>query len=344
MPTLPPSSVSPNAAATAARASGQPSDQTARFSTSGGPSQGWAQGPPTESVAELLRTLELMINGRLDGVLHGNHQGLTPGHGSEPGESRLYQPGDDVRRIDWNITARTNETYVREQIADRDLTAWLVVDASATMQFGTVTNDKAQTATAAAACIGFLTARNQNRLGAILVAGPAIHVIPPRTGANQVRAVLSTLTDPPESEGLGQADLAGALDRVGALAKRRGFIAVISDFVGDDWGDALGRLSMRHDLLAITVHDPREYDVPPIGLVEVVDPATGATREVRVTTKVQQRFAKAAAAERERRTAELGRSGADVIELMTDGDWLGTIVQHTQRKKVQSVRGDGIDR
>jgi len=339
MPTLHPSSVSPTAAATAARASGQ-----STLFTAGGASQGWAQGPPTESVAELLRTLELTINGRLDGVLHGNHQGLTPGHGSEPGESRLYQPGDDVRRIDWSITARTNETYVREQIADRDLTAWLVVDASATMQFGTVANDKAQTATAAAACIGFLTARNQNRLGAVLVAGPAIHVIPPRAGANQVRAVLSTLTGPPASEGLGPADLAGALDRVGALAKRRGFVAVISDFAGDDWGDALGRLSMRHDLLAITVHDPREYDVPPIGLVEVADPATGATREVRVTAKVQQRFADAAATERGRRTAALGRSGADVIELLTDDDWLGAIVQHTRRKRVQSVRGDGIDR
>jgi uncharacterized protein (DUF58 family) len=333
MTTLGPASVSPSAAATAAA--------TGWSSTVG---QGWAAGPPTETVAELLRTLELTINGRLDGVLHGNHQGLTPGHGSEPGESRLYQPGDDVRRIDWNITARTRETHVREQIADRDLTAWIVADVSATMQFGTVVDDKAQTATAAAACIGFLTARNQNRLGAVLVAGPSIHVIPPRAGANQVRAVLSTLSSPPASEGLGHADLAGALDRVGAIASRRGFVAVISDFAGDAWQPSLARLSLRHDLLAITVHDPREYDVPPIGLVDVVDPSTGAVREVRVTAKVQQRFAAAAAEERERRDTALGRSGADVIELSTDGDWLGTIVQHTRRKRVQAVRGDGIKR
>ena len=176
------------------------------------------------------------------------------------------------------------------------------------------------------------------------MAGPAIHVIPPRAGANQVRAVLSTLAGPPPSEGLGAADLAGALDHVGALAKRRGFVAVISDFSGDQWSDALGRLSMRHDLLAITVHDPREYDVPPIGLVDVMDPATGVSREVRVTAKVQKRFAEAAAAERSKRTDTLGRSGADVIELLTDGDWLGTIVEHTRRKKAQSVRGDGIGR
>ena len=337
MVTLGPASVSPTAAATAEESTG--------FGRSGrGTTTGWAAGPPTESVAELLRTLELTINGRLDGVLHGNHQGLTPGHGSEPGESRLYQPGDDVRRIDWNITARTRETHVREQIADRDLTAWLVVDVSATMQFGTVTNDKAQTATAAAACIGFLTARNQNRLGAVLVAGPSIHVIPPRSGANQVRAVLSTLSDPPDSEGLGHADLAGALDRVGAIAHRRGFVAVISDFAGDAWQRPLARLSLRHDLLAITVRDPREYDVPPIGLVDVLDPSSGVVREVRVTAKVQERFAAAAAEERGRRDDALARSGADVIELSTDGDWLAAIVQHTQRKRVQAVRGDEIRR
>jgi len=307
-------------------------------------SAGWAQGPPTDTVAELLRMLELTISRRLDGVLHGNYQGLTPGHGSEPGESRQYQPGDDVRRIDWNVTARTNETYVREQIADHDLTAWLVVDTSATMRFGTVTNSKSETAMATAAAIGFLTARNQNRLGAVLIAGPNIHVVPPRSGKNQVRAILSTIADPPNSEGAGRADVAGALNRVGGLAKRRGFVAVISDFAGDAWADALGRLSLRHDLLAVTVHDPREYDVPPIGLVEIVDPASGTTREVRVTAAVQRRFAEAAAAARSERLENLNRTGADVIELSTDSDWLGSVVAHVQRRRTQAVRGGVLRR
>jgi uncharacterized protein (DUF58 family) len=331
--TLGPASVSP-AAAAQATGFGGPSTRTTS----------WASGPPTETVAELLRTLELTITGRLDGVLHGQYQGLTPGHGSEPGEARLYQPGDDVRRIDWNVTARTRETHVREQIADRDLTAWLVVDASATMHFGTTANDKAQVAMAAAASIGFLTARNQNRLGACLVAGPSIHVVPPRAGSNQVRAILSLISAPPDSEGRGRADLAGAMDRVGAIASRRGFVAVVSDFGGDAWQPALARLSLRHDLLAITVHDPREYDVPPIGLVEMSDPATGATREVRITPKVRQRFLEAAREQRQSRADALARSGADVIELSTDGDWLGAIVEHTRRRRVQAVRGEGIRR
>ena len=190
----------------------------------------WPAGPPTEQVAELVRGLELTINRRLDGALHGNHQGITPGHGSEPGEARLYQPGDDVRRIDWNVTARTTETHVREQIADRDLEAWLVVDASAAMRFGTSVADKAQAALVAAATVGFLTARNQNRLGAVLVAGPHIKVMPPRFGRDQVRAMLSNAATPPASEGLGRADLAAALDRVAVVSRRRGFVAVVSDF------------------------------------------------------------------------------------------------------------------
>lgn len=303
------------------------------------PRRGWVQGPTPDTVAERLRSLELMINRRLDGVLHGNHQGLTPGHGSEPGESRQYQPGDDVRRIDWNVTARTNETYVREQIADRDLLAWLVIDVSATMDFGTQANDKAQTAMAAAATVGFLTARAQNRLGAVLVAGPVIRVMQPLAGKNQVRAILSSLASPPPAEGAGPADLAGALDRIGAIATRRGFVAVISDFAGDAWIDPLGRTGLRHEVLAIPISDPRESDVPPIGLVQLVDPATGQTREIRVTKKVQRLYAEAAAEVREQRLAGFRRAHAEVIELSTSGDWLGTIVQHVQRKRVQAVRG-----
>lgn len=306
--------------------------------------RGWVRGPTPDTVAEHLRSLELMITRRLDGVLHGNHQGLTPGHGSEPGESRQYQPGDDVRRIDWNVTARTNETYVREQIADRDLLAWLVVDVSATMDFGTQANDKAQTAMAAAATVGFLTARAQNRLGAVLVAGPRIHVLPPRAGQNQVRAILTSLASAPPSEGAGRADLAGALDRVGAIAKRRGFVAVVSDFAGDAWVESLGRTALRHELLGLVVSDPREYDVPPIGLVEVVDPATGRSREVRVTAKVQRRFAVAAADERTRRLAGLRRAHAEIVELSTADDWLASIIKHVQRKRVQAVRGGVMPR
>ena len=295
-------------------------------------------------MAEMLRTLEVTINRRLDGVLHGNHQGLTPGHGSEPGEARLYQPGDDVRRIDWNVTARTQHTHIRELIADRDLEAWLVVDASAAMRFGTEHNQKAQIALAAAAAVGFLTARNQNRLGAILVAGPDLHTVPPRGGRTQVQAILAKIAAPAPSEGRGRANLAGAIDRVGALSKRRGFVAVIADFVGSAWVDPLARLGLRHDLLAISVSDPRELDIPPIGLVEMVDPATGVAREVRVTASVQRRFAELASKRTDERRSGLRHAGCELIELSTGDDWLGAIVSHVHRRRRQAVRGDTLRR
>jgi uncharacterized protein (DUF58 family) len=298
----------------------------------------WPSGPTSPAVAEVLRALELKVNRRLDGILHGNYQGLTPGHGSEPGEARLYAPGDDVRRIDWNVTARTQETHVREQIADRDLEAWLVVDTSAAMHFGTIRDEKASIALAAAGCVGFLTSRNQNRVGAVLVAGPHLKVIPPRGGRDQVRAILTAIADPPPSEGLGRADLAAALQRVGVICKRRGFAAVIADFVGTDWVDAMRRLGVRHDLLAITVDDPRELDIPPIGLVELVDPATGRQREVHVTAEVQRRYAAAAALRAEDRAAALRSAGADVIALSTDGDWMSTIANHLQHRRRQVLR------
>ncbi len=302
----------------------------------------WPAGPPTEAVIELVRSLEITISRRVDGTLHGNYQGITPGHGSEPGESRVYQPGDDVRRIDWNVTARTQQTHVREQIADRDIEGWLVVDTSAAMRFGTTTAEKAQIALAATACVGFLTVRNRNRIGAVLVAGPHLKVMPPRTGRDQVRAILTAVGTPPPTEHLGPADLAGALERVARLSRRRGFVTVVADFaVGPDgaaaWADPLTRLGVRHDLLAIPVHDRRERDVPPVGIVELVDPATGRRREVRVTADVQRRYAAAAAAAAAARLSLLRRAGADVIELDTESDWLGTIIQHVRRRRVQAV-------
>lgn len=295
----------------------------------------WPNGPTPASIAELLRSLEFAINRRLDGRLHGQHQGITPGHGSEPGESRTYQPGDDVRRIDWNVTARTRELHVRDQIADHDLEAWLVVDVSAAMHFGTQHSTKAQIALAAAATVGFLTARNQNRLGSVLVAGPHVRVTPPRLGRDNVRAILQAVADSPDTEKLGRGDLPEALRRVGALSKRRGFVCVISDFAGTDWSSPMSALAMRHDLLAIGIVDPREFDVPPVGLVTFSDPSTGATREVMVTGHVQRRFADLAAKGRVEREQTVRASGGDWLELSTDGDWLSEIAAHVRRRRLR---------
>ena len=300
----------------------------------------WPSGPPTDALAEMLRTLELTVTRKLDGFLHGQHQGITPGHGSDPGESRLYQIGDDPRRIDWNVTARTRELHVRDQIADRDLEGWMVIDVSAPMRFTTVGPEKASLALGAAAAVGFLTARNQNRLGAVLVAGPEMKTFPPRPGRPQVRAILHSLAMPPDSKGRGRADLAGALSRVGALSRRRGFVTVISDFLAKEWERPLGALAQRNDVLAVEVVDPRELDVPAVGYVTLADPATGNVREVRMTADLQQRYRNAAAEQREATRAAIRSAGADYLLLRTDGDWVGDLVHHVRRRKVQ-VAGVG---
>ena len=305
----------------------------------------WPTGPPTDALAEMLRSLELTVTRKLDGFLHGQHQGITPGQGTEIGESRLYQVGDDVRRIDWNVTARTRELFVRDQIADRDLEGWLVVDVSAPMRFTTVGPQKASLALGAAASIGFLTARNQNRLGAVLVAGHELKTFPPRPGRPQVRAILHAIGMPPDATGQGAADLTGALRRVGAVSRRRGFVTVISDFLApreepDGWQRSLGALAMRNDVLCVEVLDPRELDLPAVGYVALQDPATGRVREVQMTETLRTRYAEAAAQQRVAIRDTIRRAGADHLLLRTDEDWVNALIQHVRRRKVQ-VAGVG---
>jgi uncharacterized protein (DUF58 family) len=287
-------------------------------------------GVPEHRVAELVRRLELTITRKLDGILHGHHQGITPGHGSEPGESRLYQAGDDVRRIDWNVTARTQELHVRELIADRDLEAWLAVDLSASMAFGTALAEKRVIAANAVAAVGFLTARAQNRVGAVLASGPTRRAFPPRTGRDQLRAILATVATMPAPEGAGRTDLGALCSDVGGRARRRGFVCVISDFLADGWARPLGALATRHDVLAVEILDPRELELPDAGFLTLADPATGEVTDVRLTPAVRRRYAAATADQRDRIRRDILGAGAQHLRLRTDRDWLADVVRHVQ--------------
>src|SRR6476659_9998383 len=174
---------------------------------------------------EVLRRLELSVNHKLDGMLHGEYQGLVPGHGSELGETRGYKAGDDVRRIDWNVTARMQEPHVRETIADRELEAWVVIDFSPSLDFGTAYCEKRDLAVSAAAAIGFLTARSGNRFGAVIVGHDGPVTIPARGGRTQLLAVLHRMITTPRSE-QGATDFGGGLDRLAMSTRRRGLAVV----------------------------------------------------------------------------------------------------------------------
>lgn len=292
---------------------------------------------------EILRRLELDVTYRLDGLLHGDHRGLVPGHGSELGETRRYAPGDDVRRIDWNVSARLSEPHIRQTIAERELQTWLVVDRSARLDFGSVKHEKRDLALAAAAAVGFLTNRDGNRIGALLTGRGELQTIPAKSSRKHLLRILHQLADSPRGDGGGVTDLGEALARVGMLAKRRGLIAVISDFrVGTGWVDAIRVLSTKHDVLAIEVVDPLELELPNVGLLTVADPATGEIREIATNkASVRDHYANQAAARRQQLVNDLRMARVDHLELHTDQDWLGDVVAFigARRSRMAALAG-----
>ncbi|MGF6884547.1 uncharacterized protein (DUF58 family) [Nocardia sp. GAS34] len=281
-----------------------------------------------------LRTLELTVRRRLDGVLHGDHLGLIPGPGSEPGDARLYQPGDDVRQMDWSVTARTTHPHVRQMIADRELETWLVIDLSASLDFGTGGCQKRDLVVAASAAVTHLTSGGGNRIGAIVATGEQLVRIPARSGRVHAQAMLRRIaTTPHASDGV-RGDLRGAIESLRRPQRKRGLAVVISDFLGDiDWQRSLRAISGRHDLLGVEVLDPLDLSLPDVGDVVLHDPETGHTREFSVTPALRTDFARAAQAHREQVEEELRSCGAPVMALRTDRDWIADVVRFVSARR-----------
>ena len=284
---------------------------------------------PGSSTGVLLRRLELTVRRRLDGLLQGDHLGLVPGSGSEAGDSRTYHPGDDVRRMDWPVTARTQMPHVRETVADRELETWVVLDLSASLDFGTAACEKRDLAIAGLAAVSHLTVRGGNRLGAVVTTGERVDRYPARPGRLAADRLLRSVVETPRATGGRRGDLAAALESLRRPPRRRGLVVVVSDFLGDaDWERPLRGLSARHDLLAIEVVDPRELELADVGLLTVVDPESGQTLEVPTgNADVRRRFAEGAAAQRREIAAALRRTGAGHLRLQTDRDWLADVVR-----------------
>jgi uncharacterized protein (DUF58 family) len=285
-----------------------------------------------------LRTLELTVRRRLDGLLQGNHLGLLPGPGSELAEARPYRAGDDVRRMDWAVTARTTEPHVRESVADRELETWVVVDLSPSLDFGTADCEKRDLAIAALAAVVHLTRGGGNRVGAIVSTGAETVRIPARGGVGHARSLLRRVASVPRATDGTRGDLTQALEQLRRPPRRRGLAVVISDFLGEpDWERSLRGLAGRHDLLAIEVVDPRELDLPDVGTVVLADPETGRQREIQTTPLLCREFAAAAQDHRDRVAEALRHCGAGHLRLRTDSDWVSDIVRFAlARKRVGS--------
>lgn len=281
-----------------------------------------------------LRTLELTVRRRLDGVLHGDHLGLIPGPGSEPGDARLYQPGDDVRQMDWSVTARTTHPHVRESVADRELETWLVVDLSASLDFGTRGCEKRDLVVAAAAAVAHLTSGGGNRIGAIVATGAQTTRIPARTGRLHAQAMLRRIATTPHAADGVRGDLRGAIEALRRPQRRRGLAVVLSDFLGPiDWERSLRAISARHDLLGVEVLDPRDLELPDMGDVVLHDPETGRTREFTTTPQLRADFARAAADHRAQVQQALRGCGAPLLTLRTDGNWISDVVRFVSARR-----------
>jgi uncharacterized protein (DUF58 family) len=233
---------------------------------------------------------------------------------------RPYEPGDDVRRIEWNVTARTGSPHIRVELAERVLVTWLVLDSSASMAFGTADRRKADVAEGVAVAVGYAATRRGNRLGTIAFGGDPT-VERPRQGR---RALLDTLRLLRELPPAGTGSLREALELTDRVSKQRALIVIVSDFRGPlDWRAPLLRLAGRHAVLAVEVRDPREQELADVGELRLVDPETG--RQLRVDTgdrRLRDRFAAAASEERRALVASLATAGVRNVSVSTQGDWL----------------------
>jgi uncharacterized protein (DUF58 family) len=281
----------------------------------------------------VLRSLDLAVRKRVESLVPGEHRTPSVGTGIELSTIRPYQPGDDVRQMDWNVTARTREPHVRVHVGERALTTWLLLDVSAGMTFGTQARRKADVAEGVALAVGHVASRRGNRLGVVSVGAGDPVILPPRQGRLGLLGLLAALRAEPEPDGSGVTSLGVAVAKLRAVARARGLVVVVSDFRGpDDWSAPLRALRAKHGLLCAEIRDPRELELPPVGSLWMVDPETG--RQVHANTssrKLRARFAAAAAEERARVAAGIRRAGADHVVLSTDGDWLRELAGHLRR-------------
>jgi uncharacterized protein (DUF58 family) len=292
-------------------------------------------GPTPEA---LLRALDLTVGRRIRGLLPGEYRAHDLGGGTELAQVRPYEPGDDVRRIDWNVTARTTVPHVRVHVPERALTAWLLLDVSPSMTFGTADRRKADVAEGVAIAIGHLATQRGNRLGIVTFGGSRDRRIPPAAGRLGLLGLLHSTRVEQVEEGTGMTSPAAALRVANAAAARGGLVVLVSDFRGPrDWLSLLAAVAARHHVIAIEIDDPRESALTDVGELTLVDAETG--REVRVdtsSTRLRQRFAEAAAAERQSLATDLRRLGVDHIVLSTAGSWLRTLTSELRLRGLRS--------
>jgi uncharacterized protein (DUF58 family) len=292
------------------------------------------EGQPADA-ERILQRLDWHVVRRLDGILQGDYRSLFKGHGLDLAEVREYQPEDDVRYMDWNVTARMGTPYVRQYLEDREITAWLLLDLSPSVDFGTARAHKRELVLDFAGAMARLLTRHGNRVGALLYSSSVDEVLPPRGGRRQALTLIHQLTRTDRRRSGGPTNLAGVLDRAAQTIRRRSLVFVVSDFIAaPGWEAPLRRLSQRHEVLAVWLRDPREEDLPDVGPLILEDAETG--EQLYVDThdkKFRTRFRALAQQRREWLSRTFTRHGIDVLSLCTDGDVLTELARFALRRR-----------
>jgi uncharacterized protein (DUF58 family) len=292
-----------------------------------------SSSPPRNPEA-VLRRLEWTVVRRLDGLLHGDYRTLFRGFGLDLADIREYQYGDDVRHIDWNVTARLQAPYVREYHEDREVTAWFLLDLSRSIDFGS----KAKKATLSAEFVTVLArllTGHGNRVGAMLYGADVEAVIPARNGRRHVLHLLHRMSERPASPEGRATDLEAFLRAAIRTLRRRSLVFVVSDFISESpWQRPLLQLAQRHEVIAVRLHDPLEAELPDLGLVVFQDAETG--EQLFVDTHdagFRRRFSELSMKREDQLRTAFAQAGVDALELSTDADLVDTVIRFAELRK-----------
>lgn len=298
---------------------------------------------PAGSAEQLLRRLEWTVLRRLDGMLQGDYRTLLRGTGMDLADLREYQLHDDVRHIDWNVTARLQQPHVRVFTEDREMSAWFLLDLSPSMDFGSGQQRKRNISGDFVGALARVLTRHGNRVGAMLYGAGVDKVVPARVGRQHVLELLHLLQNRPVTAPAGPTRLHELLESAARQIRRRSTIFVVSDFISEaGWEKPLGMLAQRHEVVAVRLLDPLELELPDLGLIPMVDAETG--EQLMVDTHdagFRKRFAQIAAQRETALRQSLSRAGVDALELPTDGDLVSALLRFADLRKQRSRASAG---
>jgi uncharacterized protein (DUF58 family) len=292
----------------------------------------------------LLRRLEWTVVKRLDGLLHGDYRTLFRGHGLDLADLREYQYHDDVRHIDWNVTARQQTPYVRDFYEDRDVNAWFLLDLSPSIDFGSGAATKRSVSVEFVAVMARLLTRHGNRVGAVFYGDKVDRVIPARGGRRHVLHLVNSMMAPRALKTSATTDLGALLRSAVHIVPRRSLVFIVSDFLCQPgWSTPMRTLARRHEVLGVRLYDPLEMDLPNLGMIVMQDAETG--EQLFVDTHdagFRRRFASQAGAREERLQEEFSEAGVDALELATDEPLVEAVMRFAEMRKMRNRLGGGV--